>query len=68
MMEAIQMITSTPARILGVSNTKGSIVEGKDADLVLFDSDINIGMTIVQGTVVYNADNELKKNSLEITV
>ena len=67
MMEAIQMITSTPARILGVSNTKGSIVEGKDADLVLFDSAINIGMTIVQGTVVYNADNELKKNSLEIT-
>ncbi|SMD14439.1 N-acetylglucosamine-6-phosphate deacetylase [Pedobacter nyackensis] len=68
MMEAIQMITSTPARILGVSNTKGSIVEGKDADLVLFDSDINISMTIIQGVVVYNADNELQKNSLEITV
>jgi N-acetylglucosamine-6-phosphate deacetylase len=66
-MEAIQMITSTPARILGVSNKKGSIVEGKDADLVLFDSDINISMTIIQGVVVYNADNELQRNSLEIT-
>jgi N-acetylglucosamine-6-phosphate deacetylase len=53
--EAIQMITSTPARILGVADKKGSILKGKDADLVLFDSDINISMTIIKGEIIYDA-------------
>jgi len=53
--EAIQMITSTPARILGVADKKGSILKGKDADLVLFDSDINISMTIIKGKIIYDA-------------
>lgn len=62
LLEVIQMITSTPARILGVSDKKGSILVGKDADLVLFDSDININMTIIKGEIIYNAKNELQKN------
>lgn len=53
--EAIQMITSTPARILGVADKKGSLIPGKDADLVLFDADINISMTIIKGKIIYNA-------------
>lgn len=56
--EAIQMITSTPARILGVSDKKGSILAGKDADLVLFDADINIDTTIIKGEIIYKANNE----------
>jgi N-acetylglucosamine-6-phosphate deacetylase len=48
------MITSTPARILEISDKKGALAAGKDADIVLFDSNINIQMTIVNGRVVYN--------------
>ncbi|MEQ7801649.1 N-acetylglucosamine-6-phosphate deacetylase [Pedobacter sp. ASV1-7] len=66
LLEVIQMITSTPARILGVGNRKGSILEGKDADIVIFDADINIDMTIIKGEVIYNANNEMHKNSLRI--
>jgi len=52
--EAIKMITSTPARIMGVSHKKGSLVQGKDADIVVFDDAISIHMTLVNGNIVYD--------------
>jgi len=54
LIDAVKMITATPARILEVSDKKGALVEGKDADLVLFDDNINIEMTIIKGRIVYN--------------
>jgi N-acetylglucosamine-6-phosphate deacetylase len=51
--DAVQMITSTPARIMNISASKGSLEKGKDADIVIFDDDINIQMTMIKGTVVY---------------
>jgi len=54
--DAVRMMTSTPARIAGVSAEKGSLMEGKDADLVIFDDDIRVSATIVRGKVVYSAD------------
>jgi N-acetylglucosamine-6-phosphate deacetylase len=51
--EAVQMITLTPARIIGVDGRKGSLEAGKDADIVLFDDQINIGLTMIGGRVVY---------------
>jgi len=51
--DAIKMITATPARISGVLDKKGSIDISKDADIVLFDDDINISLTMVRGRVVY---------------
>lgn len=52
-MNAIKMITSTPARILNIENKKGSIEPGKDADIVIFNENINIESTIINGRVVY---------------
>ncbi|MDQ2658213.1 MAG: N-acetylglucosamine-6-phosphate deacetylase [Bacteroidota bacterium] len=51
--DAVRMMTSTPARIIGVADRKGSIARGKDADLVIFDNNINIDTTIINGRVVY---------------
>jgi N-acetylglucosamine-6-phosphate deacetylase len=51
--EAVRMITATPARIMGIGKTKGSLTEGKDADIVIFDGDVRIYMTMVNGNVVY---------------
>ena len=53
--EAIKMITHTPARIMKIDDKKGTLVKGKDADIVIFDSDINIKKTIVKGRVIYEA-------------
>jgi len=52
--EAIAMITETPARILGVDDRKGSLQQGKDADLVIFDDQIIIDKTIIRGRIVYD--------------
>lgn len=51
--DAVKMITATPARILGVADRKGELAVGKDADIILFDDDITIAMTIIKGKIVY---------------
>lgn len=53
LIDAIRMITSTPARIMGVGSKKGSLKAGMDADVVIFDRDINIEMTLIKGRLVY---------------
>jgi len=53
MMDAIKMITATPARILKIEEKKGSITPGKDADIVIFDDNINIATTIIKGKIIY---------------
>lgn len=50
---AINSITKNPARLLGIDNLKGSLEAGKDADIVLFDDDLSIYMTLVAGEIVY---------------
>lgn len=52
--DAVTMMTSTPARIMGVDDRKGNLVPGKDADIVLFDEQVNICTTIVKGKILYN--------------
>jgi N-acetylglucosamine-6-phosphate deacetylase len=52
--DAVKMMTATPAKIMGADETKGSIVVGKDADLVIFDDEINLHKTIIGGKIVYS--------------
>ncbi len=52
--EAVKMMTATPAKIMKVSDRIGSIAIGKLADLVIFDDDINLHTTIIGGKVVYS--------------
>jgi N-acetylglucosamine-6-phosphate deacetylase len=58
--EAVRMISKTPATIMGVADRKGSLTAGKDADVLIFDHDINIQTTIINGKIVYEAS-EVKK-------
>ena len=53
LLEAVKMMSGTPARILNISAKKGSLTAGKDADIVIFDPDINILMTIIKGKIVF---------------
>src|SRR5665213_610646 len=50
--ECVRMMTHVPARIMHMDQ-KGSLVPGKDGDVVIFDEDINIQTTIVNGAVIY---------------
>lgn len=51
--DAIRMATATPARILNIDDSKGSLIQGKDADIVIFDDDIQIQKTIIKGKIIY---------------
>lgn len=56
--EALKAITITPARILGLESRVGSIAEGKDADIIIFDGDpldcrSRVTTTIVNGEIVF---------------
>ncbi|MGV3504458.1 MAG: N-acetylglucosamine-6-phosphate deacetylase [Adhaeribacter sp.] len=53
--EAVKMMSATPAAIMGVERSKGSLMKGKDADIVVFDAGINVETTIVGGKIVYSA-------------
>lgn len=50
--DAVLMATRTPARIMGFDE-KGSLAEGFDADVVIFDGDVKVHRTIVGGQTVY---------------
>ena len=47
---AVRMITATPAELFNLSN-KGKICVGCDADIVVFDDDINISKVIIKGNL-----------------
>ena len=53
--DAALMASTNPARLLGISDESGSIEEGKRADLVALDEDGNVRLTIVGGSVVFQA-------------
>lgn len=56
LLDAVKMASATPAKILNIHQTKGELVKGKDADVIIFDENINIQTTIVKGNVVYTKD------------
>lgn len=50
--EAVRMMTENPARVMGITRRKGSILPGKDADIVIFDDDIRVRKTIIAGKTI----------------
>ena len=53
--DAVNAASLNPARRIGVDGVKGSLEAGKDADIVLCDSDFNVCRTIICGRTIYTA-------------
>ncbi len=53
LVEIIQMLTLNPAKMMKVDDRLGSLEAGKLADIVVFDDNIEIHRTIVNGDLVY---------------
>jgi N-acetylglucosamine-6-phosphate deacetylase len=51
--DAVKMASLTPARIMKVDNKKGIIAKGYDADIVLFNENIEVSKTIIGGKIVF---------------
>ena len=54
--DAVRMMTANPAKVLGINGSKGMIAKGMDADLVVFDEDINISAVYIGGEPRYTAE------------
>lgn len=54
--DTVKMLTETPARILGLDKVTGRVANGRAADLILFDEDINIYMVMTDGKVRWEND------------
>ena len=53
--ECVNCASLNPATTLGIQDKKGSIAEGKDADLVILDDQFNVKKTIIGGKIKYEA-------------
>jgi N-acetylglucosamine-6-phosphate deacetylase len=51
--EALPTVTTTPATLLGLAD-RGELAPGAVADIVLFDPDLQIVLTLVGGQIVYS--------------
>jgi N-acetylglucosamine-6-phosphate deacetylase len=49
------MASEIPARLLKLPD-RGRIAAGFEADLVLFDADLNVEMTIVRGEILHHRE------------
>lgn len=61
--EALEALTTLPAKFLGVDEFVGSIEEGKDADIIVLSGeplrvDTWVEMTVVNGEIVYEKDKD----------
>lgn len=53
LIECIRMISETPARILNIQDKKGTLAPGKDADIVIFNDQIEVQQTFVMGKSIF---------------
>lgn len=61
--KVIGMVSWNPAGVLDIEGRKGSIEVGKDADMVLFDENIEICETIVKGRTVYSKNKDTSEKT-----
>lgn len=54
LVDCVRMMTATPAETMDIHDRKGTLMAGKDADIVIFDENVEIDKTIVMGEVVYS--------------
>lgn len=52
--EVVKMASLTPAKLLKIDDKKGSICVGKDADLIVFNDEIEIQKVMVRGELIQN--------------
>ena len=51
LLDAVRMITYNPACVMRIQNRKGVLAPGKDADICVFDDNINIKAVFVGGEI-----------------
>jgi beta-aspartyl-dipeptidase (metallo-type) len=63
--EILKLVTSNPAKRIGVYQTKGSIEEGKDADLLILSRDLEIETVMAKGQRMVHQGKVMVKGTFE---
>jgi beta-aspartyl-dipeptidase (metallo-type) len=63
--DALKMITLNPAKRTGIFQDKGSLEEGKDADLVILNKDLKIESVVANGQIMMHQGKVLVKGTFE---
>ena len=63
--EALPLVTSNVARVLGIAGHKGSLARGKDADVVLLDPDLSVDTVIARGRLMVQGGRVLVRGPFE---
>ena len=61
----MKLVTSNPAKRAGIYQTKGSIEEGKDADLLILGDDMKIETAMAKGQVMIDRGEVVVKGTFE---
>jgi beta-aspartyl-dipeptidase (metallo-type) len=61
----VRLVTSNPAKRIGVFQTKGSIEEGKDADLLILNKDFEIETVMAKGRLMIYRGEQMVKGTFE---
>ena len=56
--DAVRMASLNPAKFLGIDQRTGSLTEGKQADLAVIDDQYQCLMTMVEGRIVYDRNQD----------
>ncbi len=63
--QALPLVTSNVARVLGIGDRKGSLAPGKDADVVLLTPDLMVDTVIARGRVMVTGGQAVVKGPFE---
>ncbi len=63
--DTLKLVTSNPARRAGIERQKGSVEEGKDADLLILNEDLTIETVIAKGRLMMGQGQVLVKGTFE---
>ena len=65
MEDILKLVTSNPAKRAGILQSKGTIEEGKDADLLILDNDMEIESVLAKGRLMIHGSKVLVKGTFE---
>lgn len=63
--DVLKLVTSNPAKRAGIFRNKGSIEEGKDADLLILNKDLEIKSVMAKGRLMIHEGQVLVKGTFE---
>jgi len=63
--DSLKLVTSNPAKRAGIFQSKGSLEEGKDADLLVLRDDLTVETVMAKGRIMIQRDEVLIKGTFE---